>query len=188
MRLMNMRKPTAIKRLTEEEAVELGADMLGEGIIFLVASVIVYAEVARSSRKEQAKEDMQNDRLAQLDTRNKDLGLRVERQSVQIRELTRCLAALSPRRVDIPDSEDFEPTKVTAQIQERNRIKRSSPPDSSSGDASEEVEPSPGGKMFSFSRLRRWLSFSSAADYPLCEAAETALQDLGSSDRRHSTP
>ena len=50
-------KPKQIVKLHENEAVEIGANMFGEGIIFTIASVILIAVYSRQKIKEaEAKE------------------------------------------------------------------------------------------------------------------------------------
>ena len=55
MKLLGLGKVVNVKPLTEEQAVELSADMLGEFIIFFVASVILFSEYKRSYNKDLAK-------------------------------------------------------------------------------------------------------------------------------------
>ena len=80
-----------VKPLSEEAAVELAADMLGEIVVFGIAVGILYVESLRSQAKDQAKEDKQIDKIDSLEKQLTDLGIQVERQSAQIRELTRIL-------------------------------------------------------------------------------------------------
>ena len=49
-------KPIQIVKMSENEAVEIGANMFGEAIIFTIASVILIAEYSRQKIKEAAKE------------------------------------------------------------------------------------------------------------------------------------
>lgn len=62
MRILNLGKPSAVKPLNEREAIELGAELLGEFIIFAVASATIAAEYLRQSRNERQKEEMKEDR------------------------------------------------------------------------------------------------------------------------------
>lgn len=62
MRILNLGKPSAVKPLNEREAIELGAELLGEFIIFAVAAGTITAEYLRQARNERAKEEMKEDR------------------------------------------------------------------------------------------------------------------------------
>lgn len=104
MRLMGLGKSVKeVKPLNEEMAVELGAEMLGEIVIFSVGAGIIYAEYARQARKEQSKEDVQNDRLVMLEGEFRTVALQVEQQRTEIRELTRLVHSLQgpvpPRKI-----------------------------------------------------------------------------------------
>ena len=78
-----------IKPLTEQAAIDLAANILGEVVVFGIAVMVLLVEVRRSQTKEQAKEDAQNEKLVSLQGQINDLGLLVEQQSTQIRELSR---------------------------------------------------------------------------------------------------
>lgn len=92
MRLLGLGRVSDVKPLSEEMAVDLAAEMLGEGIIFLIASGTLMFEYKRQQRKDQTKEDVQNKRLIDLEETVRDLGLTVEVQTTRVRELTRALA------------------------------------------------------------------------------------------------
>lgn len=49
MWLLNLGKPVKVPELSEAMAIELGANLLGEGIIFAVAAGLLIAEYARYS-------------------------------------------------------------------------------------------------------------------------------------------
>jgi len=50
MRMLNLGKPKDVKKLDENAAIELGADLLGETIIFVVAATTLTMEYIRQSR------------------------------------------------------------------------------------------------------------------------------------------
>lgn len=79
--------------LKDERAVELGADMLGETIIFSVAIITVYFEYNRQKRNEEKKEQQREDKLVTLEGTVRDMELKIDEQSAQIRNLTRNLWA-----------------------------------------------------------------------------------------------
>ena len=89
MRQMGYQGDVHIKPLTDQAAVDLAANILGEVVVFSIAVLVLLAEMRRSQQKEQAKEDIQNDKLISLQKQIHDLGLVVEQQSTQIRELSR---------------------------------------------------------------------------------------------------
>lgn len=57
MYLMGFGKPTVIPPLNEQMAVELGAELLGEGIVFLAAVATLYFEYSRQASNTKAKEE-----------------------------------------------------------------------------------------------------------------------------------
>lgn len=59
MRMLGLGKAQSVERLSEEMAIELGAEMLGEFVIFSMAAVTVVLEYKRSSKKEALKEEKQ---------------------------------------------------------------------------------------------------------------------------------
>jgi ElaB/YqjD/DUF883 family membrane-anchored ribosome-binding protein len=60
---MNLGKPTKIARLNEQMAIELGASLMGEIIIFSVAGGCLVLEYNRQVTKESKKEDMRQQQL-----------------------------------------------------------------------------------------------------------------------------
>lgn len=62
MRLLNLGKPSAVKPLKEAEAIELGAELLGETLIFSVAAGGIVFEYARQSKNSKIEQDMKEDR------------------------------------------------------------------------------------------------------------------------------
>ncbi|XP_074662184.1 putative OPA3-like protein CG13603 [Tubulanus polymorphus] len=89
MRLMGLGNIKEVKPLNEELAIELGADLLGEVIIFSVAVGTLYFEYWRQNKNAQEKEDIQNNSLVELNHKITELAMQLERQDAQIRELTR---------------------------------------------------------------------------------------------------
>ena len=89
MRQMGYQGDVNIKPLTEQGAIDLAANILGELVVFSIAVMVLLAEMRRSQSKEQAKEDAQNNKLISLQEQINDLGLLVEEQSTKIRELSR---------------------------------------------------------------------------------------------------
>lgn len=94
MWIMNLGKPVNIPSLNEAMAIELGANLLGEGIIFGVAAGILFIEYNRQTRKETAKEQARKEELDTLHYTIQELYFTTERQDAQIRELTRMIVDL----------------------------------------------------------------------------------------------
>lgn len=101
MRFMGF-TPTRVEKLNESMAIDLGADLLGEVIIFSIAAVTIYLEYWRSSSKEQRKEIAQNMQLTELDEKVQELVLTVEEQNAKLREVMHRLAEV--------DSVDYKKT------------------------------------------------------------------------------
>ncbi|XP_043210484.1 putative OPA3-like protein CG13603 isoform X2 [Amphibalanus amphitrite] len=83
-----------IPKLNETMAIEIGANMIGEGIVFAIAATILIYEYNRSAAKEEAREEAQQQRLAELDSRVEDLRFTVEEQGAKIRELSQLAGRL----------------------------------------------------------------------------------------------
>lgn len=73
-------------------AIELGANLLGEIIIFVIGAGVLLLEYQRQSRKEDLKEEMAIQEKLELQALLNELAFQAERQDTQIRELTRILA------------------------------------------------------------------------------------------------
>lgn len=94
---LNLGKPTNIPQLTEPMAIELGANLLGEFIIFTIGAGLLIIEYVRSANKEAKKEEAAKQEKLELALTISELGFRVEKQDAQIREMTRILADLDSR-------------------------------------------------------------------------------------------
>lgn len=75
-------------------AIELGANLLGEFIIFSIGAAILILEYARQSAKESMKEQMVIQEKMELQAMLNELAFQAERQDTQIRELTRFVAEI----------------------------------------------------------------------------------------------
>ncbi|CAH1263963.1 OPA3 [Branchiostoma lanceolatum] len=89
-------KPGSVPQLNEEMATQLGAEMLGEFIVFMVGGLTLYAEYWRQAKNAQLKEDTQNERLNELEEKLLAVQVVTEKQDMQIRHLSRLLAGFSP--------------------------------------------------------------------------------------------
>jgi len=111
MRNIGLGKSVEVKPLNDDVAVDLAADMLGEMVVFAVGVGILISEYRRQQRKDQAKEDVQNRRLLELEGSIRELELSVETQSAMLREMNRALAGA---HIKIPNSPTGElPKKIT---------------------------------------------------------------------------
>ena len=110
MRNIGLGKSVEVKPLNEDIAVDLAAEMLGELFIFSIGAWILWLEYRRQQRKDLIKEDIQNQRLVELETSIRELELSVETQSAMLREINRTLAAADFK---IPASQTSElPKKI----------------------------------------------------------------------------
>lgn len=77
MRLMGVGGPTVVKPLSNEKAVEIGAEIIGEMVVYIIASSAIVAEYYRSSRKGQVVEETQDQKIAKLNENLKMLDREV---------------------------------------------------------------------------------------------------------------
>jgi len=94
MKMLGLGKPSQVQKLNEAMAIELGAELLGETIIFLSAAVTIAAEYIRQSRKSAAEALAIEEKWNKVYNRIEELEFTVDKQSTQVRELTRLLYAL----------------------------------------------------------------------------------------------
>lgn len=73
-------------------SIELGANLLGEIIIFVIGAGVLLLEYQRQARKEDLKDAMVIQEKQELQALLNELAFQAERQDTQIRELTRMLA------------------------------------------------------------------------------------------------
>lgn len=88
MYFMNLGTAGKVTPLSETMAIELGSNLLGEGIIFVVAASLLLFEYNRQVRKEQAKEEVRLQELDDLNNNLRDLNLMNEQHSAELRRLT----------------------------------------------------------------------------------------------------
>ncbi|KAM3829428.1 optic atrophy 3 protein [Vipera latastei] len=94
MRIMGFRG-AAIKPLNEEAAAELGAELLGEAIVFGVGGLCVFLEYSRQSTNTKKKEEELNSTLLGLQEQLMELSLTVETLDARLREMNRVLVEVS---------------------------------------------------------------------------------------------
>ncbi|MBN3310511.1 optic atrophy 3 protein homolog [Amia ocellicauda] len=93
MRMMGFRG-AAIKPLNEEAAAELGAELLGEAVIFVVGGACMVLEYARQSANSRRKEEELQATLDELRGQVAELNLTTEILDTQLREVNRLLHSL----------------------------------------------------------------------------------------------
>ncbi|KAL7980679.1 hypothetical protein Chor_001833 [Crotalus horridus] len=94
MRIMGFRG-AAIKPLNEEVAAELGAELLGEAIVFGVGGLCIFLEYSRQSTNTKKKEEELNSTLLGLQEQVMELSLTVETLDARLREMNRVLVEVS---------------------------------------------------------------------------------------------
>uniref|UniRef100_A0A1L8DCA0 OPA3-like protein CG13603 n=1 Tax=Nyssomyia neivai TaxID=330878 RepID=A0A1L8DCA0_9DIPT len=94
---MNLGKPTTVQPLSEAMAIELGANLLGETIIFAIGAGILILEYARQASKETTNQQKITQEKLELNLKLQELQFQAERQDAQIRELMRVLADVESR-------------------------------------------------------------------------------------------
>jgi hypothetical protein len=75
-------------------AIELGANLLGETVIFTIGAAVLIFEYQRSARKEVLKEQLLIQEKMELQATLNELAFQCERYDTQIRELTRVIAEI----------------------------------------------------------------------------------------------
>ncbi|XP_027201459.2 optic atrophy 3 protein homolog [Dermatophagoides pteronyssinus] len=91
MKLLGLGKPSNVNKLNEAAAIELGAELLGEGIIFMVAVLTIAGEYYRQSKKASAEAAALEERWQRVENKILDLEFLVERHATEIRELNRMI-------------------------------------------------------------------------------------------------
>ncbi|XP_034941389.1 putative OPA3-like protein CG13603 [Chelonus insularis] len=97
MYVMNLGKPTKVAKLNEQMAIELGANFMGEIIIFTITGGLIIFEVRRSAAKEAKKEAA---REAQLIKFTEDIQALFEasvQQEKQLKQLTSVIEELAKK-------------------------------------------------------------------------------------------
>ncbi|XP_037534299.1 optic atrophy 3 protein homolog [Nematolebias whitei] len=93
MRIMGFKGAT-IKPLNEEAAAELGAELLGEAIVFLIGGGCMVLEYSRQAANSRRKEEELNETIIDLQTQIAELSLTTETLDAQLREVNRLLHSL----------------------------------------------------------------------------------------------
>lgn len=94
---LNLGKPVHVPQLNETMAIELGANLLGETIIFTIGAGLLIFEYVRSSKKEALKEENIIVEQKMFELTLNDMAFRLEWQDRQIREMQQVMAELESR-------------------------------------------------------------------------------------------
>lgn len=91
MRLMGHKGKIKVEPLKENAAVDLGAEMLGEVVVFSIGVAVLYAEYRRQKRSESREEDKHQQNFRNLKSKVEKLVLFVEQQDKEITRLNEIL-------------------------------------------------------------------------------------------------
>ena len=97
LRLLGLGKSKEVKPLNDEMAMELGAEMLGEIVVFGIGAFTLWLEYKRQQMNENKRETSQFDRLGDLEAQITNLDLQLEEQRTQTRELTRLIHSIGDK-------------------------------------------------------------------------------------------
>ncbi|XP_076751364.1 optic atrophy 3 protein homolog [Xylocopa sonorina] len=95
MYVMNLGKPTKVAKLNETMAIELGANLMGEVIIFSVAGGCLILEYNRQAAKEAKKEEARLQQIQQFTNEIENLNLVTSRQENEIKYLHEAVQELA---------------------------------------------------------------------------------------------
>ncbi|CAF0824900.1 unnamed protein product [Didymodactylos carnosus] len=91
-----------VAKMNEQAAVDLGADILGEGVIISVAIAGLYLEYWRRSKNDTDKETRALDRLARIEQQLSEVGINLTNQSAKLTELERLIHHSPPAKQNSP--------------------------------------------------------------------------------------
>lgn len=119
MYLMNLGKPTKVAKLNEAMAIELGASLMGEVIIFSVAGGCLVLEYSRQVAKEAKKEEARRAQLQEFADGINSLTKMAAAQEAEVQYLRNALEELArrtnqklPERKNSPVTKEAEEAKV----------------------------------------------------------------------------
>ncbi|CAI6350755.1 unnamed protein product [Macrosiphum euphorbiae] len=122
MYFMNLGTAGKVKPLSETMAIELGSNLLGEGIIFVVAAALLLLEYNRQVRKEQAKEEVRLQEQEDLTNALRDLDLMTNQHTAELRRLTYLvddlISKVHSKSYPGPDISETSSSKVDTKRQE----------------------------------------------------------------------
>ena len=96
--IQNLGKPKEVVKLNEQAAIELGSDILGEMVMFLIAATTVVFEYNRQSRKSTEEKSAMESRLMQIEASNSDNSERNSALQSRIEALEAKVEAMSVKK------------------------------------------------------------------------------------------
>lgn len=136
MRMLNLGKPREVQKLNQNAAIELGADLLGEFIIFGAAVVTIVAEYVRQANKSAKEAAELEARWNGVENRIGELEYLVNKQCNDIQELTKQLVVVnsglfskaSPHNTGKPETPVTQGviSKAIEEAKDKFTVKRSS--------------------------------------------------------------
>ena len=93
MRSLGLGKAQHVEKLSEEAAVELGANIISEAFLFSVGVGTITFEYLRQAKKNTTREENQLQDIDELQKRVEEIGLQLEHKSAELRELQRLVLA-----------------------------------------------------------------------------------------------
>lgn len=112
MGVKNKGKPDAVPLLDEKKALELGANLLGESILFTVAAAIILFEHSRQVRDEAAKESQRQEVMEDVHNKIRHLSTKIEEKDAQLRRLMDMMAELHTSSNVIRKKDEEEKKKI----------------------------------------------------------------------------
>ena len=141
MYLMNLGKPTKVAKLNEQMAIELGASLMGEVIIFSVAGGCLILEYNRQVAKETKKEEIRQAQLEKFTKDIEDLQSTTSRQEEEIRLLQNAIEDLAKHsRHKIPAIEQMKDSVIRKVNSSENELDISAKITSEAGNSRENRE------------------------------------------------
>lgn len=110
MWILNLGKPVNIPVLSQEMAIDLGANLLGETLIFSIGAGILLIEYNRQSKKEAAKESKREEEMKHIMSTITDLYFTVQQQQTQLKEMERIIFSISGKKSKVPPPPINEPS------------------------------------------------------------------------------
>ena len=105
--------------MDEDTAIELASEMLGEVIVFVVATATLYFEYRRQCRKDIMKEEKQNDRLTELEEVIVRLQGQMTEQSSQIEQIKHILEIGNS---DVPATITDKKSGLVLRVEKKNKL------------------------------------------------------------------
>lgn len=85
-RLLNLGKPKEVVKLNEQAAIDLGSELIGEMVMFLIASATILAEYTRQSRKYADEKTALESRWTEMELRVAQLEEKLDTNKTQLEQ------------------------------------------------------------------------------------------------------